>query len=248
MQLISNFKQLEQKFLNVKNMGWIQSKYGGFGSIGRTFEDLIGLSRNEFEIPDFNGIEIKTKRETSNSYISLFNAAMDGKKLFETRNFVNRFGWPNRNYPSTKVLYGNIFGNKMTYIGVKHIMKLDVNYSDKCVYLNVYSKFGYCLSYKEYCWSFDLLEEKLTRKLTFLALVIARNRYIGDKEFFYYKEIMFYRLISFEKFCELIETGIIRVSFKVGVCNSGKNAGKTYDHGTCFSIRECDLEKLFTKF
>lgn len=226
-------------------MGWIKSKYKGSGAIGRTFEDLLGLPYNKFEIPDFNGIEIKTKRYNSKSYISLFNAAIDGKLLFQTKNFVDKFGWPNKSYPSTKVLFCDIKGEKNNYVGAKYIMHAKVNYNDKRVYLNVFSKSGAPISLNEYYWSFDLLEKKLKRKCNFLAVVLAENKFFDKTEFFFYKKIIFYKLISFHNFCKLISLGIIKITFKNSIYKSGINYGKPYDHGTSFSIQLDDLDKLF---
>lgn len=237
---------LKDCFLKINSMGWIESKYKGSGAVGRTFEELLGLPFNEFEIPDFNGIEIKTRRCNSKSYISLFNAALDGKMLFQTRMFVNKYGWPSKLYPSTKVLYCDINGDKITRVGIKYFMRAQLDYSDRCIYLNIFSKNSVPISLKEYCWSFDLLEEKLKRKLNFLAVVFVENKFVNGKEFFFYKEIKFYKLISFNKFCELISSGLIKISFKNGVYKEGKHCGKSYDHGTSFSIQENDLDKLFS--
>lgn len=226
-------------------MGWIESKYKGSSGIGRTFEELLGLPCNEFEIPDFSGIEIKTRRYNSKSYISLFNAAVDGKNLFQTKNIVNKYGWPNKLYPNTKILYCDIYGNNFSKVGTKYIMKAKVDYIDKCVYLNIFFKNATPVSLKEYCWSFELLEEKLNRKFKYLAIIFADNKFINGKEFFFYKEIKFYKLVSFDRFCKLLSLGLIKISFKNGVYKNGKNSGKSYDHGTSFSINESDVEKLF---
>lgn len=242
----SNFVLLKDCFLKINSMGWIESKYKGSGAVGRTFEELLGLPFNEFEIPDFNGIEIKTRRYNSKSYISLFNAALDGKMLFQTKIVVDKYGWPSKLYPATKILYCDINGEKFSYVGMKYIMKAQLDYNDMCIYLNVFSKNGVPISLKEYCWSFELLEDKLKRKLNFLALVLAENKFVNGKEFFFYKEIKFYKLVSFNKFCELISLGLIKISFKNGVYKNGKNCGKSYDHGTSFSIQKNDLDKLFS--
>ena len=64
---MENIELLNNKFNSIKNMGWIQSIKKGSSGIGLTFEHLIGINENEFEIPDFNGIELKTKRSKSNA-------------------------------------------------------------------------------------------------------------------------------------------------------------------------------------
>ena len=170
----SNFVLLKDYFLKINSMGWIESKYKGSGAVGRTFEELLGLPFNEFEIPDFNGIEIKTRRCNSKSYISLFNAALDGKMLFQTKTIVDKYGWPSKLYPSTKVLYCDINGDKITRVGIKYFMRAQLDYSDRCIYLNIFSKNSVPISLKEYCWSFDLLEEKLNPPKKFNKIKIMR--------------------------------------------------------------------------
>ena len=42
--------------------GWIKNQYNGYGVGGITFEKEIGVTTNNFEIPDYDGIEIKKNR------------------------------------------------------------------------------------------------------------------------------------------------------------------------------------------
>ena len=44
--------------------------------------------------PDYNGIEIKTRRAYSKSAITLFNAVPDGKAPFEVERLKNTYGYP----------------------------------------------------------------------------------------------------------------------------------------------------------
>ena len=236
---------LKEKFEIVKQIGWIEGISNGPGSIGVTFERMIGLSYNEFEIPDFEDIEIKTKRRSSNAYISLFNSSMDGKYLFSSKKLVEEYGWPDKNFRYINILFGDVFGDKLLFVGKHRKMKLDVNYCERKIFLKIYSDSNFLLSDNEFFWSFDLIEEKLLRKLSFLALVKADNKFINGKEFFFYNDIKFYKLKSFDTFCNLLSTGFIRVTFKSGVQKGKNHLAFPYDHGTSFAIRESDLEKLF---
>lgn len=62
----------------------IEGKGKGYNSIGVTFEQLLGIEQNELEIADYEGIEIKTKRYNSKSYITLFSYAPEGNCYHET--------------------------------------------------------------------------------------------------------------------------------------------------------------------
>lgn len=82
--IIKNILELNKKFKEIKNKGWIQSTINGNSSIGRTFETQIGNNENSLEIPDYKGIEIKTKISKKNIFITLFNCKPEGLYYKET--------------------------------------------------------------------------------------------------------------------------------------------------------------------
>ena len=96
-------------------------------------------------------------------------------------------------------------------------------------------------------WSFELLKEKLYRKLKYLMFIKAKRKYEFPYVYYKYTQAQFYILKSFDNFLKAIEQGNIRVTFKINAILSGKNKGKTHDHGTSFEIQEKDLEKIFYK-
>lgn len=57
----NNIIKLKKIFDGIANKGWIMSSQKGTSGVGITFEKLIGKNKENFEIPDFEGIEIKTK-------------------------------------------------------------------------------------------------------------------------------------------------------------------------------------------
>lgn len=70
-----------QKFLKIKNKGWVKSHRKHNTGIGKTFEDLMGISENNDESADFEDIEIKTQRKGSNSKVTLFTKAPQPKGI-----------------------------------------------------------------------------------------------------------------------------------------------------------------------
>lgn len=240
---------LKTKFEKITNKGWIEGVSPGKGNVGNTFEKELGLSINNFEIPDFNGIEIKTTRNSTlykKSYISLFSATFDGKYLFEIKRLTKKYGKPDETIKTSNVLYMQLYGKYLTPFGDNFKAKLDVNYKEKKVFLLVFDHNGKLIDDNSY-WSFELLEEKLLRKLQYLAVINADNKFLNNKEYFYYKSLNIYTLKNFECFLKLIENGYIKVSICVGVYKSGKKIGKMYDHGTKFQIKQSNIEKLFYK-
>ena len=94
-------------------------------------------------------------------------------------------------------------------------------------------------------WSFSMLKEKLNRKLKYLAIIKASNKIINNKEYFKYDNLKIYCLKDFDTFLNLVEEGIIIITFKVSVFKSGKRIGQIHDHGTSFSINEKNILKLY---
>ena len=59
-----SFNDLKKKFDKIKKMGYIKGKnQRNKGNSGLTFENLIGKENDEFQIADYNGIEIKVKNK-----------------------------------------------------------------------------------------------------------------------------------------------------------------------------------------
>ena len=242
--MLENLKELNEKFNQIKNSGWIKSTINGNSSIGRTFETLLGNNENSLEIPDYNGIEIKTKMSKKNIFTTLFNCKPEGLYYKETERIKDIYGYYDKDLPKYKVLNNSIFCNKETLIGNKFKFKLVVNKKKQKIYLYVYDLNDNLLE-KDVYWDFDTLKEKLYRKLNYLAYVHAIKKYSKDGIYFKYTKINFYKLKNFEEFIKLIEQGKIRITFKISVYKKGKKKGKTYDHGTGFDINEDDLLSLY---
>lgn len=241
-----DIEKLKIKFDEISNLGWIKSEGKGGGAAGITFEKKLGLFDNNFEIPDYDGIEIKTKRIDSNAYITLFNATFDGPFLFEIKRIHELYGWPDSSFKDFKVFNTSVFANIKSAVGLWWKMRLIIDYFDKKIYLEVFDLNGNLIERKSY-WSFELLQEKLLRKFQYLAFIDVDRKYIRGVEYFFYQNITFYKLRSFDAFIKALDRGFIRVSFRVGIYKKGYKFGKIYDHGTAFGIKREDLNKLFIK-
>ena len=90
-QNIVKFKEI---FQIIKNKGWVKSISNSDGSVGITFESLLGRKENNSVLPDYNGIELKCS--TSNSFhpITLFSINFDGPAKYETQRLANMYGKP----------------------------------------------------------------------------------------------------------------------------------------------------------
>lgn len=244
--MIEKVEQLKKEFLKIKNKGWIKGKGFGYNSIGVTFEQLLGLQQNELEIGDYEGIEIKTKRYNSRSYITLFSYTPEGKYYHEVERIKDTYGYPHKKYFKYKVLNNSVYGDKKNKIGLNFYFKLCVDRENNKIYLEIYDK-NKNLIEKNVYWDFDIIKQKLYIKLKVLALIKSYNKVINDKEYFKYNEIKIYELKSFDVFINLIEKGFVRINFKLNINTSENKFGKIHDHGTSFDILEEDLEKLYNR-
>lgn len=239
-------KNLKNEFKRIKEMGYIKATRSGVTGIGKTFEDLLGKKEDTLEVPDYHGIEIKTKRGYSRAYTTLFNATLKGKREFEIKRITNTYGYPDSILKKTKVLNVSVQANCSTFVGGRYLFKLLVDYEQERIYLMICDKDMLFLEQKAY-WEFQTLKEKLERKFQYLALVKAWPKSVNGIEYYKYYDIEFYHLKSFAEFLNLIEEGTIRITFKVGVFRTGKRSGEMHDRGTGFEIQEGDMHRLFQK-
>ena len=70
---------------------WIESKCKGNSGVGITLESLLQKERENFEIPDYKGIELKAKCSRKETYITLFSAVPDSY-LFEIKRILKEYG------------------------------------------------------------------------------------------------------------------------------------------------------------
>ena len=241
-----NIIKLKQEFERIRRKGYIKGICNGYCAIGRTFESELNLPENSFSVPDYYGIEIKTRRAYSKSAITLFSAVPDGKNLFEVERLKETYGYPCKKDRNYKVIYIEAYGDKLNYAGIKYQYKIEVDRLEEKVYLSVFNRYNELVE-KEVYWSFDYLEERLTNKVNYLAVVNTWTNTIENWNYFKYYKMDIYKLKDFDTFINLLENGTIKVQIKVDIHKDEKNYGKTYDHGCGFLIQEKDLPKLYYK-
>ena len=239
-------QKLYKEFDKISKKGYIKGIYNNYSAIGRTFENELSLPKNTMEIPDYHGIEIKTRRNYSKSYITLFTAVPDGERPMQIERIKNAYGYPYKRDRRYKCLYADVYGNVQTYGGVKYQYKLDVDRKQHKIYLCIYDKYNNLIE-REIYWSFIYLESKIMLKLQTLAIVNAWVKEVKGWNYFKYHQMNIYVLKDFETFLKLIENGTIKVTIKIDIHLDEKHYGQTYDHGCSFAIEEKNITKLYSK-
>ena len=239
-----NIKKIQKEFKKIKEMEYVKTVRNGWTGVGATFEKLLGKEEESFEIPDYYGIEIKTKRAYSKSYITLFNSVPTGSSFHETKRLRDNYGYPNKNDKNLKELYAEIYVNQKTKIGLWYYFELTIDKNKQRLILLVYNYKKELIDNTTY-WDLDILKEKLKRKLQILALVKAWTNRINGIEYFKYYKMNIFLLKDFSSFIDSLEKGKIKISFKIGSHTDEKKYGQVKEHGVGFSIKEEDLFDIF---
>ncbi len=235
---------LKKEFLRIKNMGYVKSTRGGYTGIGHTFETLLGIDENHLELPDYKGIEIKTKRSYSTTYITLFSSNFDNTKKDTLKKLKDTYGYPKLEKDRMKVLNVSVLASSSTFVSARYLFKLKIDRLEEKIYLEICDRNFNFLERNLY-WEFKTLETKLKRKLEYLALIKAWPKKVDNVNYYKYYDIDFYHLKSFDCFLKAIEEGIIRVTLKLDVYSIGERKGEVRNHGISFEIQELDLIKLY---
>lgn len=238
---IENFKDL---FKEISRKGWIKSVNKASSSVGLTFEKEINKPLENFEIPDYGCIEIKTHKTNFDFPITLFHASPDGDTLFKIKYLQENYGYPDKNNPKYKRLCGDVNSKEKQYIGKNYKYHLHVDYISKQIVLNIFNLNNELID-NSCSWSFTLLEEKLKRKLKYLALIEAKSLFKNHTVYFKYQNLFLYQLKDFSYFIKAIEDGIISVTFTISTFQSGKRIGQIHDHGTAFRIHPEYLNVIY---
>lgn len=150
--------------------------------------------------------------------------------------------------PECNVLNIGILRNRKIKAPSNYYFKLDVNRKKEQVIIKIYDQNHKLVDY-DCRWSFQILKEKLERKISLLAFIKAERKWnkIERAVYFRYNQISVYKLKSFDEFINLLEIGKIKVIFNIGIYKTGRKKGKIHDHGTSFAIKYYNLHYLFDK-
>ena len=241
-----NYPEFVSKIQRIKQMGFVQSHRSGPTGIGKTLEDLLGITENNIAGPDFSVFELKTGRKESQSMLTLFTKAPmpDGvnSTLLEVFGYLQRKKprdhkqlsltgeeIDNSNVPlHEKELHSTVDSNKPNSQGLKLEIKGDRLYigNDKGV---------------EAYYDNDTLRVSFEKKYHKLIYVLADHKKEQGNEYFWFNEAYLLDGFSFERFSELVEEGKLKVDIRIGHYSNGR----LHDHGTGFRILPKYLPQCF---
>lgn len=240
---MSSEKQLAKHFFDIKSKGWIPTKRYGDQCLGNTFEDLIGKKEDNLSVADFGDIELKTHRTITSSMVSLFSKAPTYPRRVNTY-LRETFGVVGEEHDK-KILNTTVSGKKENTHRGGFGFKLVVDREKQRIYLQIRNLSTDCITDDEIFWSFKAIENALKKKIKKIAILYGEEKVENGQRFVKFSEMRVITGITLETLVESIEKGELLVDIRIGVYLSGKNVGKTHDHGTAFRIK---LDKLLETY
>ncbi len=240
MTTINPLEELKSIFKTIQDAGWHESHRKGNTGIGKTFEDLLDKEEDNKDLPDFYDIEIKTHDEGGVSLVTLFTKSPSNPRgantyLREKFGKYDEFG--------NKILHQTISATQPTTSNVyDYSFQVSVDWENERVYIVVYDKFGELIDGHIF-WTFRDMENQLKRKLKKIALVSANKKEEEGIVYYKYNSIRLITGLNIISLVEAIDQGDVKIDIRIGAYKSGKNKGKTHDHGTGFRISERNLVK-----
>lgn len=223
-----DISELKNKLSEIKKMGYVVSKRKGDTGVGHTLEVLLGVEENNLQTPDLGDIEVKGRRNGTNSLATIFT--LNAWKI-HPKKLIARYGYKNgKGRPALKSTVKSQPNNRGFYA------KVDQDA------VRIYHKDGSIAAE----WQSEVLIAILKKKMPNVLLGYADHRLNSEgKEEFLYKKANLLTGLNVDNFYELIKKGIIAIDFRIHL----KENGNVRDHGTgfrfypkywysCFNTRE----------
>jgi len=233
-------------FIAVRNNGEYVSNRSGNTGIGKTLEDAIGVIENNIDAPDLHGFEIKSQRALSESYVTLFTKAPTFPRAVNTALRTN-YGSFDSEFADIKVLHTSLFETRWNTHIAGFSYKLQRNDEQRKLFLLVKRLDTGELLEDNIYWTYEVLENICTTKLTNLAFIQADVRKQDDREHFTFKSCTLYSGLTFNSLLTHISNGAIMFDIRIGAYKNKlkKTYGKTHDHGSGFRIKKELLNSLY---
>lgn len=249
---------LIKELMNIKNMGWIESRRNksNSGAVGNTLEDLLGIEENNLPLPNAAEWELKAQRKNTTSLVTLFHSEPSPRafKIVPSM-LLPKYGWPHqeagKKYSSDEKSFRQTI-NSVSYSDRGFIVKVDRDNEKVIVSFDsskvderhdkwletVLRNVGPGELDPQPYWGFTDLYHKAGTKLHNCFFALASTKRKDGIEYFHYDEIYILKKFSLEKFIEAIENGIIYIDF---------DARTGHNHGTKFRLRLNGFKDLYSE-
>lgn len=223
-----------EKYTQIKQKGWIQTHRSGPTGIGKTLEDLLGITENNLNEPDFGDYELKSCRLHAQSMLTMFTKSPQPARANTYLRL--KYGYPSSAYNNQeKVLHATLTAAHFVAIAnTGHSLKIICDESK----IAIASELGV----ENVFWDKQSLQKAFEKKYkNKFVYAKAESRGVGANEEFWFKEAYEVAGFDYAAMIALLEQGKIFIDLRIGQYPDGR----THDHGTAFRIREEDQPLLF---
>ncbi len=238
-----SYERIKAKFEAIKAMGFVKSHRSSSTGIGKTFEDLLEVEENNRKSPDFEHFEVKSKRDLSESYITLFTKSPTFP-IRVNRYLREKFGFNHEIHQNVKILIASIFAHRYTVLRNTYNLKMKNDKDNERINIEFYDINEKLIENHVY-YSYEDIRKCLNKKLRHLFIVHAEVKKIDGVEHFKYTKATVYLNVKVEHFLNMLDSGNIMFDLRMGVYLTGKLQGKPHDYGSGFRIKRDNIKDLY---
>ena len=241
----NNIEMLIKEFNKIKNIPLNKSLRKGPTGLGYTFERVLKKREDNSFLPDYNGIEIKTKLGYTKSSLTLFILTPKSKNNIKPIKYIlDNFGYPDKN--NLPALKGDVYHNYNNLIANKYIFKTKINRKDKKLEL-VILDMNYNVINNDIYWDLEDIKNRLFTKINYLAYVKGYPYKINNETYYKYTNLYIYKLKTFNDFLNLLEKDLLYLTFNISTFSKVERLNQIHDHGVAFKLRNTCILRLFDK-
>lgn len=236
--MINTLDDFVREYKKIIAMGWIKTHRSGPTGIGKTLEDLLGITENNIDGPDFGDYELKSCRINSNSMLTMFTKTPQPRGAANT--LRKNFGYSSDAYDNNeKVLHATLSADRYVSIANTGYQLIVVcNPSKISIVTEDEEEYAY--------WTREQLKKAFEKKYKNKFIYAkALSKGVGAFEEFKFTEAYEVSGFDYDAFVSLLEQGKIYIDLRIGQYHEGAKNGQTHDHGTAFRIKEIDQPLLF---
>ena len=226
------YNELIEKLKEISKMGWIRTHRAENTGIGKTLEDLLGITENNIPGPNATMIELKSARKNASSMLTLFTKSPSPPQANSI--LLEKFGYASTKKQGTKRLETTV--NAIDFNTIKGTPGFKISIEGDRV--NLITSSNEIVAY----WDKETLKNSFERKLPKLLCVKAEVRGKGSDEEFWFNEAWLLSGFDFNNFVQLLKDGIILVDIRIGQYPDGR----PHDHGTGFRVFPDKLDLCFS--
>jgi len=226
------YNQIVKKLKDIKEAGYIKTHRTGNTGIGKTLEDLLGITENNIPGPNAGMIELKSARKNISSMLTLFTKSPLPRGA--NSDLLERFGYESETGSGGKDLHTTVNAIRHNQLRGEQGFKIEIQ-EDK---VNLITSQNEIVAY----WDKETLRNSFEKKLPKLLYVKAETRGQDSNEEFWFNEAWLLNGFDFDNFVKLLKEGVILVDIRIGQYADGR----PHDHGTGFRVLPDKLDLCFS--